>query len=88
MHVRPLLLAIPFVVTPVCLAQGPTLDWVNALGGPDWDACRSADHTSDGGSIVLGYSESNAGDVLGNHGGSDVTLVRLDQEGGVMWQRC
>ena len=87
MHQRTTFLPIVLAMVSTCMGQGPALDWVKNIGGPAWDACRAVAPTSDGGSIVVGYTESDTGDVSGNHGGSDVMLVRLDPGGEVIWQR-
>ncbi|GHV42257.1 hypothetical protein FACS1894187_24420 [Synergistales bacterium] len=45
------------------------------------DEARSIQQTSDGGYIVAGYSDSNDGDVSGNHGNSDYWIVKLSPDG-------
>jgi len=63
------------------------LAWQKCLGGSDWDAAYSIQQTTDGGFIVGGYSESNDGDVSGNHGNSDYWIVKLDADGNLAWQK-
>jgi hypothetical protein len=53
------------------------IEWQKTLGGTIGDYATSIKHTSDGGYIVAGYSDSNDGDVSGNHGLSDFWLVKL-----------
>ena len=43
---------------------------------------------SDGGYILSGYSESNDGDVSGNHGLVDSWVVKLNTTGTIVWQKC
>jgi hypothetical protein len=43
---------------------------------------------SDGGFIVCSRTSSNDGDVSGNHGGTDVWLVKLNASGTIVWQKC
>jgi outer membrane protein assembly factor BamB/PKD repeat protein len=46
----------------------------------------------DDGYLVIGSTRSNDGDVSGNHGGSsgtsDVWVLKLDQYGHLIWQKC
>jgi len=46
-------------------------------GGSGVELAESITSTSDGGTIILGYSTSNDGDVSGNHGASDLIMVKL-----------
>ena len=56
--------------------------------GGDDDVAYSVAVTPDGGYIVAGYTESNSGDVSGNHGSIDFWVVKLDGEGNIVWQKC
>lgn len=62
--------------------------WQRCLGGSSIDWPYSIQQTADGGYIVAGYTESNDGDVSGNHGGKDAWVVKLDGSGNKVWQRC
>ncbi|MDN5360925.1 MAG: flagellin, partial [Thermotogaceae bacterium] len=55
----------------VKLNSDGTLDWEKSLGGSGDDRVSSIQQTTDGGYIVAGYSNSNDGDVSGNHGSVD-----------------
>jgi PKD repeat protein len=59
------------------------------LGGSGDESAVSVVQTSDGGYVVLGYTDSSrSGDVAGtNHGAKDIWVVRLDILGNVAWQR-
>ncbi|WBV61942.1 T9SS type A sorting domain-containing protein [Chryseobacterium camelliae] len=61
--------------------------WQKSLGGSAGDAATSVRQTSDGGYIVAGTSSSNNGNVTGNHGGTDVWVVKLDSSGNLQWQK-
>lgn len=65
-----------------------TLSWQKALGGSGYDAAGRLQPTPDGGCVVAGETASTNGDVAGNHGGSDVWVVRLGATGTLTWQRC
>lgn len=62
--------------------------WENSLGGTVNDVARSIEQTSDGGSVVFGYTASNNGDVTGHHGGNDYWVVKLDMNGDLVWQNA
>jgi len=66
--------------------QGNIL-WQKTLGGSEHDIAHSIQQTKDGGYIVAGWTESNDGDVKGNHGGSDFWIVKLDNQGNILWQK-
>ena len=53
------------------------VQWQNSIGGSDVESAESIIITNDGGYLVSGFTWSNNGDVNGNHGGSDVWIVKL-----------
>ncbi|MFZ1689393.1 MAG: T9SS type A sorting domain-containing protein [Flavobacteriales bacterium] len=65
-----------------------SLEWQKALGGTGHEAAYSVLQTSDGGFLVLGNTWSNDGDVSGNHGYTDLWVVKLTAAGNVLWQRA
>src|SRR5687768_12912184 len=63
--------------------------WQKCLGGSQTDLPGSIDITPAGGYIISGYTNSNNGDVSGNHGGDgDIWVVELSATGDILWQRC
>ncbi|MDR3273636.1 MAG: T9SS C-terminal target domain-containing protein [Flavobacteriaceae bacterium] len=72
----------------VRLDASGNLLWQKCLGGSGEDSVSSIQQTSDGGYIVAGHTESNDGDVSGNHGGGDGWVVKLDASGNLLWQKC
>ena len=64
----------------VQLAESGSTEWQRYLGGSEQENGRSIQQTSDGGYIVAGLSESDDGDVTGNHGGYDYWVVKLGDE--------
>jgi len=64
------------------------LIWQKCIGGSSADIARSVQQTADGGYIVAGTSDSNNGDVIGNHGNDDSWIVKLDSLGNTVWQKC
>ena len=68
-------------------AQVPSIQWEKRFGGTWFDSAYSIDITSDGGYILAGRTESNNGNVSGNHGLYDFWIVKLDALGILQWQR-
>jgi hypothetical protein len=71
----------------VKLDAAGTIIWQKTYGGSGMDEAYAAREISTGGYIVAGYSESNDGDVTGNHGEIDYWVLRLDADGNLIWQR-
>jgi hypothetical protein len=71
----------------VKLTSSGEIDWQKSLGGSGVDVASSIQQTTDGGYIVIGISESNDGDVSGNHGGIDYWIVKLTSSGDIDWQK-
>jgi hypothetical protein len=66
----------------------PVFDWQQSLGGTSYDAATKIFVADDGGYILVGTTNSNNGNVSGNHGLSDVWVVKLDAAGNLLWQEC
>ncbi|HMC98240.1 MAG TPA: T9SS type A sorting domain-containing protein [Flavobacteriales bacterium] len=64
------------------------ITWQRALGGSASDHAQAIQQTTDGGYVVAGSAGTNSGDVTGNHGGSDVWVVKLDDMGNITWQKA
>lgn len=64
------------------------IEWQKALGGSSFDGGYSVRPTADGCYIVAGITNSNDGDVSGNHGSEDFWVVKLDSIGNIEWQKC
>lgn len=63
------------------------IEWQKCLGGSGYDGANAIVQTSDGGYMVAGHSNSNDGDVSGNHSGYDYWIVKLDAFGNLVWQK-
>jgi hypothetical protein len=72
----------------VKLSNTGTIQWQKSLGGTLEDAASKIIPTSDGGYITVGYTDSNDGDVSGNHGYRDAWVVKLSNLGAIQWQKC
>lgn len=61
--------------------------WTKIYGGSKWDTPASIIATKDGGSIIVGSTDSNDGDVVGQHGNDeDMWVLKLDKNGEKAWQ--
>lgn len=63
------------------------IEWQKCLGGSNQDWANDICLTNNG-YYVLNYTDSNDGDVSGNHGNHDFWIVKLDLTGNIVWQRC
>ncbi len=71
----------------VILTENGKIKKHNNLGGFKRDMANAIDNTTDGGYIMAGYTESNEQDVKGNHGKSDMWIVKLKPNGKKKWQK-
>ncbi|MEP7372648.1 MAG: T9SS type A sorting domain-containing protein [Chitinophagaceae bacterium] len=71
-----------------CLDQYGNSLWKKAYGGGADDIIGGVQETQDHGFVLLGTTDSDDGDVSGNHGGTDIWVVRLDASGNILWQKC
>ena len=85
---RSFLILVSLVIGFKVFAQAPAIQWQKCLGGDSIDIPYSIQQTTDGGYIVAGSSNSNDGDVSGNHGGGDSWVVKLSGTGAIQWQKC
>ena len=72
----------------VRLSATYTTKWIKCLGGSHIDGLSSILETLDYGFILAGSTESNDGDVSDNHGKRDGWVVKLDNAGEIVWQKC
>lgn len=63
------------------------LQWSKTYGGLGDDRGEKILQTPDGGFAILGYSDSNDGDVTNNSGAQDYWLGKLDSNGNLLWQK-
>ncbi|MBS1904687.1 MAG: T9SS type A sorting domain-containing protein [Bacteroidetes bacterium] len=58
------------------------------LGGGLVEDFSSVIETSDGGLLMVGVTQSNDGNVSGNHGHADLWVVKLSAARTIEWQKC
>jgi hypothetical protein len=69
------------------LSKTGLIQWTRVLGGAGIEDPSYVQQTKDGGYFVAGYSSSIDGDVIGNHGGLDYWVVKLNAQGGIEWRK-
>ncbi len=71
-------------------AFSQNIQWQKSLGGISNETAACIRATSDGGYILTGFTNSNDGDVSGNHDSirSDIWVVKLTSTGNIQWQKC
>jgi Secretion system C-terminal sorting domain len=72
----------------VKLDAAGNIQWQKSLGGTGSEFIAGVSQTFDGGYIIAGDSNSNNGDVSGNHGNYDCWIVKLDSGGTMQWQKA
>lgn len=64
------------------------INWASCFGGVSYESPQTICQTFDGGYIIAGETDSNDGDVSGNHGDIDYWIVKLGSSGYIEWQKC
>ena len=67
--------------------KNATLEWNKTYGGSNDDRGRDLIQTSDGGFAIVGYSDSNDGNIPINNGNRDFWLAKTDPQGNLFWQK-
>ncbi len=62
--------------------------WQRMYGGSEVERAASIFETPDDKYIFAGTTHSNDGDVSGNHGYGDIWVVKINQTGDIIWQKC
>lgn len=70
----------------VKLSNNGALEWQKTYGGTGIDVTKDVLQNTDGTYIVCGWTNSNNGDVTGNHGSFDAWIMKLSNTGTVIWQ--
>jgi hypothetical protein len=85
-----ILLSVPLFLALYAIAQAPRLQAENSFGGSDVDHAFDIHEISDAGFIMAGHTESNDGNVNGNHGNGtfDFWVVKLGKRGNIQWQKA
>ncbi len=71
----------------VKLSNSGAIVWQKVMGGNLDDWAYDVKETTEGNFIVVGYTNSNDGDVTGNQGASDAWIIKLSNSGTILWQK-
>ncbi len=82
-----MLLGIYGLLSVVGLAQQPVVEWAKTYGGSNVEYPADILLTSDNKYVIAGSTNSKDFDVTQNRGGEDVWVVKLDEDGKILWQR-
>lgn len=64
------------------------ITWHRMYGGTQWEGAGHIVRCANGGAIFIGTTNSVDGDISGSfHGVADVWVVRIDDEGEILWDR-
>ena len=69
------------------ISSNGTQEWTQSYGGSGDDYGNSITKTNDGNYVVAGITYSYDGDASGNHGGSDLLLLKINLSGSLIWKR-
>jgi len=62
------------------------IPWQKCYGGSDQDNAKDIINVS-GGYLIIGWTESNDGDISFNNGGSDGWVIKTDSIGNIIWEK-
>ena len=63
------------------------IEWEQCLGGSEEERGRSIIQMASGNYLSTAYTQSNNGDLTGNHGGYDFWILELSEAGEIIWQK-
>jgi hypothetical protein len=63
------------------------IEWQKLLGGNDTERGMSVIQTASGDYLISGSTSSINGDITSNHGTGDVWIFKLNNTGGLIWQK-
>jgi uncharacterized repeat protein (TIGR01451 family) len=81
-------LLISILTCSFLLGQTPGIRWSHAIGGSSSEAAYQVQKTLDGGFLSIGDTYSNNFDISGNHGYSDILVVKTNAVGSLEWTKC
>jgi hypothetical protein len=70
------------------LDKGGAAVWAKSMGGEATDIPHDICCLSDGSFVIVGQTYSMGINVQGNHGDSDIWVVKTDALGNLIWQKC
>jgi len=70
----------------VKLESNGEIEWTRSYGGSQNDVGRAVLRIAADGYMIVGYTNSTDGDILGNNGGYDGWCARIDLTGDIVWK--
>lgn len=64
------------------------LIWESCYGSNDLELCDDIIQAENGNFYVTGSSIGSNGDIYGNHGEADAVVMKINQEGELIWSKC
>ncbi len=64
-----------------------TLQWEKTIGGSGPDICSSLIQLDDNKIVMVGATQSTDGDAAGNNGGEDLWVIKVSENGSLIWQK-
>ena len=64
------------------------LIWQKCIGGSNSERIYSLKKIVNNNFLLVGYTESNDGDISGNHGKRDGWAAEMDSTGSIIWKKC
>ena len=61
--------------------------WQKSFGGSHSEWPFAVKQSLDGSFVIAGWSDSNDGDVSGNHGLKDYWIIKIDGSGNLLWEK-
>jgi hypothetical protein len=71
----------------VRIDSAKNIKWQQCLGGTGDDLIKSMCFAENESIVLAGYTNSNDGDITGNHGNYDCCLIKLDSAGNKIWSK-
>lgn len=71
-----------------CLNSTGNILWQNNYGGSNHESAFDVLMNPAGNLLFCGYTQSNDGDVSGNHGGGDAWLIEIGTTGNIVRNKC
>lgn len=71
----------------ISISSTGTLLWEKNYGGLEIDEGRGIVKTSDGNFIIIGNTRSDDQDITTNNGGSDIWLLKITDDGTLLWDK-
>lgn len=85
---REILLFVFLILPGIISFAQPAIEWQKSIGGTGGDFGNSACMLRDSGAYyIAGYSNSNDLNMIGNHGGMDIFLSKIDLSGNLLWTK-